>query len=356
MTNIAFGYDYGTKHQVVVVADMEFPEMLRSSFIALAYGQVPQFGALVNSPLLMMVFKDEDSAQKCFTHFNSWRNASGDGDAIGVGFIEFDNGEFGMCIYQEHESLIEQYISELHRPEVEPTVMSIGHLKIFSEQSKGYQWFKALAKKEKFVLAPGTSEYGPMLDLGIIKQKAHFYAEKNIPENTMENLLMKLKSGRQSEVQRYSPRELRQTAKELQERRCNQLRRFFPVTIERLRLNQEFLKLENKLTEDGYKNWQIFQAACNICLANRVPELFDSAETTSGQANTIPIRILDYLLANFEDLSILLPPMEEFSAERMRQQICADAMETIQYFTAAREVNKKEPKEVQDDLIALGLL
>ncbi|MGA9098662.1 MAG: hypothetical protein WB392_06980, partial [Methanotrichaceae archaeon] len=68
------------------------------------------------------------------------------------------------------------------------------------------------------------------------------------------------------------------------------------------------------------------------------------------------IRILNYLLANLEDLSASLPPMEEFSAEKMRQQICADSRETIQYFTASDEINKKEPIEVQNDLITLGLL
>ncbi|MGA9099257.1 MAG: hypothetical protein WB392_10030, partial [Methanotrichaceae archaeon] len=153
-----FGYDYGTKPQVAVIADIEFPEILRSSFIALAYDQVPQFGALVNSPLLTMVFKDDDGAQKCFTHFNSWCNSSGDGDIVGIGFIEFDSGEYGMCIYQEFDHVIKQCIPELLRSEVEPTLMSVGHLKMFPVQSEGYQWFKTLAEKEKFVLAPGTSE------------------------------------------------------------------------------------------------------------------------------------------------------------------------------------------------------
>lgn len=357
MVENAFGYDYGTKPQVVVVADMEFPEILRRSFIALAYVQVPQFGSLINSPLLMMVFKDEDSGHKCFTHFNSWCNATGDGDVIGVGFVEFDSGEYGMCIYQDHESLVKQYVSEIHRPEVEPIVMNIGHLKMFPEQSKGYRWFKALVEKEKFILAPGTSEYGPMLDLGIIKGKAHFFNERNIPENTMENILVKLKSGRQSEVQRHSPRELRPKNKEISERRCEQIRRFFPATIERLRLNQEFLKAKNKLKEEGYKEWQIFQAACNICLVCRAPELFSSTENISGsgQTDTISIRILDYLLANIEDLSLSLPPLEKLSVEIMHRQIYIDSLELIKYFTAA-EVPEKEMKEMQNDLITLGLL
>ena len=174
MVEIVYGYDYGTKPKVMVVADIEFPDILRTSFMALGYGQVPIFGDLANVPLLMMLFKDLEGGDKCFSHFNAWCNTSEGGDAVGVGFIEFNSGEYGICIYQEHDSVIEQCISELHRPEVEPTIMSIGHLKMFPEQSGSYRWFKALVEKEKFVLAPGTSEYGPMLDRGIIKRKAHF--------------------------------------------------------------------------------------------------------------------------------------------------------------------------------------
>jgi hypothetical protein len=60
MVEIVHGYDYGTKPKVMVVADIEFPEILRNSFMALGYGQVPQFGDLANVPLLMMLFKDLD--------------------------------------------------------------------------------------------------------------------------------------------------------------------------------------------------------------------------------------------------------------------------------------------------------
>ena len=358
MVEIVYGYDYGIKPKVMVVADIEFPEILRTSFMALGYGQVPQFGDLANVPLLVMLFRDLESGDKCFSHFNAWcNNTSEKEDAVGVGFIEFDSGEYGMCIYQEVESLIEQFILDLHRPEVEPIIMSVGHLKMFPEQSRSYRWFKALVEKEKFVLAPGTSEYGPMLDRGFIKRKAHFFTEKNIPENTMENVLVKLKSGRQSEVRQHSVLELRLTAKEIQDRRCNQLRRFFPVTIERLRSNQEILKIENKLKEEGYKKWQIIQAICNICLVHRSPELYvsDDDALESHKTDSISIRILDHLLVNIEDLSVSLPPLEKLSIGLVRQQIYADSIELIRYFKAA-DFDKKELKDVQNELITLGLL
>jgi hypothetical protein len=358
MVENVFGYDYGTKPKVMVVADMEFPEMLRNSFMALGYGQVPQFGDLVNVPFLMMLFKDLENGDKCFSHFNTWCNASGDGDAVGVGFVEFDGGGYGMCIYQEHEHLVERCISEVHRPEVEPLIINIGHLKAFEEKSIGYQWFKSLIKAgaAEFILAPGTSEYGLMLDFAIIKRKVHFYSEKDIPENTMEYLLIKSRESQgKAELKMHEPSELIPTAKEIHDRRCFQLRRFFPVTIERLRLNQEFLGIKKSLIEEGYKEWQIFQAACNICLIYRSPELFASDDDASDQMDSIPIRILDYLLINIENLHLPLPPLEKLSAEIMRRQIYADSIELIRYFTATK-VDEKDNKEIQNDLMILGLL
>jgi hypothetical protein len=162
-----------------------------------------------------------------------------------------------------------------------------------------------------------------MLDLAIIKQKVHFYSEKDIPEDTMENLLAKSRESQgKAELQKHSPSELIPTAKEIHKRRCFQLRRFFPVTIERLRLNQEFLEIKKNLIEEGYKEWQIFQAACNICLIHRAPALFasDDNPSESHQTNDISIRILDYLLASIEDLSSSMPPLENLSIERMRRK------------------------------------
>ncbi len=343
---------------MMIVADIEFPEILRNSFMALGYGQVPQFGNLENVPLLMMLFKDLDSGDKCFSHFNAWCNASGDGDAVGIGFVEFEDGGYGMCIYPDHEQLVKRSVSEVHLQEVEPLIVSVGHLKTFEEKSNGYIWFKSIINAGKFILAPGTSKYGLMLDLSIIKRKVQFYSEKDIPENTMENLLVKSRESQgKAGLQKHSPSELIPTAREIHERRCFQLRRFFPITIERLRLNQEFLEIKKGLIEEGYKEWQIFQAACNICLIHRVPTLFVSDKNPSElhQTDSISFRILDYLLANIEDLSLPLPQLEELSVEIMRRQIYIDSVELIKYFTAG-ELAEKEMKEIQKNLITLGLL
>lgn len=66
MAENAFGYDYGTKPKVMVVADIEFSNILRNSCIGLGYGQVPNFGDLSNVPLLTMLFRDLESGDNAF--------------------------------------------------------------------------------------------------------------------------------------------------------------------------------------------------------------------------------------------------------------------------------------------------
>src|SRR5215475_311563 len=96
---ISLCHNKQTKSKVMIVGDGEFPSLLNRSFMALGYGQVPQFAILVNAPLLAMRFNNEHIGRECFTRFKNWTEGSRDGDAIGVSFIEFEGGEYGMCTF-----------------------------------------------------------------------------------------------------------------------------------------------------------------------------------------------------------------------------------------------------------------
>jgi len=67
MSCISLCHNKRTKSKVMIVGDGEFPSLLNRSFMALGYGQVPQFGILVNAPLLAMRFNNEHIGRECFT-------------------------------------------------------------------------------------------------------------------------------------------------------------------------------------------------------------------------------------------------------------------------------------------------
>jgi len=353
------GYDYGTKPKVIVVSDIEFLDLLkRGDFTAVGYSKVPQFGLLVNAPLLVIIFNDREAGRECFTHFKGWSDASGDGDAVGTGFIEFENGDYGLCIYPENKHLIERSIPEIHRSEVEPIIMVVGYLKVLQQRSGYYDWFKSAVKTSPFVLAPGTMEGGPMLDLAIRKQEVRFYYENDIPENTMEAALMRSrKADGEGELRRPIPPEMMPSAQDIYERRMSQLRRFFPVTLECLRFNSHFIRVQKRLIEEGYREWQILQAVCNMALKSRTPQLFDTSKVSSGnsQESEAKMKILDYLLTNFEDISETFPSLGRFSSAKLRKQIEADEYDLLQY-VAAPDVPKIPTNEIRSELTRYGLV
>jgi hypothetical protein len=71
------GYDYGTKPRVMVMGDLEFLTLLGDSFLALACAVEPQFGALLNAPMLVLVFENESGGRVCFARFKGWCEGSG---------------------------------------------------------------------------------------------------------------------------------------------------------------------------------------------------------------------------------------------------------------------------------------
>ena len=346
------GFDYGTKPRVAVIGDLEFPQLLSDGFLALGYLRIPQFGILVDPPVLVMAFRDKTIAQECFMHFKGWSDASEDGDAVGIGFVEFEDNEYGLCVYQEPKRLTDRVLPKSHQSETEPLLMNVGYIKRFPQASQGYAWFKTMVKRSPFVLAPGTLNGELMLDLAIRKREVSFYQQDNIPENTMEFVLARPYQSDVEKQLKASPKpNLKLSRLEIFQRRKVQLARFFPVTLERLRFSLTFSEIKQKLVEEGYQDWQVVQAGCNLVLKYRLPELF--AKTDNGQYDAM--RVLDYLINHSEDVSKMLPPEQEISIRQLLKQIKTDTYELIRYIVDNElpEINKCD---LQNMLSEYGLL
>ncbi|WP_048120339.1 hypothetical protein [Methanosarcina vacuolata] len=352
------GYDYGIKPRLMIIGDMEFPRLLRDGFIALGYGYVPQFGNLSNAPLLIMMFNDENLAEECFSRFNSWCYESKDGDAIAISFIEFETGDYGVCVYPDLQQIINRSIPKIYASDIEPIVVATGFFKKFSNISGSYTHFKSVVEALNFVLAPGTLNYGSILDLGIIKKRVNFYKENEISEQTMESLLLQSCKSNDLEKPFQTPLEAKTDLIEIYKRRETQLSRFFPVSLEYLRFNFKFLQMKNQLNEKGYYDWQIYQATCNIILKYRVPELFDKDTNLSNkqQKDKVQIEVLKYLCYNFEDISLSYPSLDFLLISEICEQIKADSFELICYLDHTNLPKQNlSPEETQSELIRLCL-
>jgi hypothetical protein len=350
----AVGYDYGTKPKVMVMGDMEFPSLLGDSYLALAYAVEPQFGALVDAPMLVMVFENEAAGRACFARFGGWCEASGSGDAVALGFVEVDDAEYVMCIYPDHERLVQRALPETHRPEVDPLVFMVGHSKTFPRQSGGYDWFKRAAGRSPFVLAPATPDGSVMIDAAFYKTEVGFYREDDLPEHSMELALMRLRRG---EEDAYGPKPPEAAGpEEITERRWAQLSRFFPVTLERLSFDTAFGRMLRQLTSEGYREWQVMQAGCNLTLRSYAPELFSSGEEEGDSPEELNrADILDYLLDQSEDAMGTFPPTGEMTAPVLREQITADGRDLLSY-VAGPDTPDLTAEDLQAELASRGLL
>lgn len=349
------GYDYAIRPIILILGDTKFVELLNQGFLALGYGTIPEFGLLVNAPCLTMMFETDDIATECFRHFLSWKGDSNDADALQISFVEFEDGGYGMCSSQNIDRLIERMIPELYRKEIEPRIMTVGHLKSFPQISEGYLWFKSNVESSPFVIVPASKQFPPNPNLAIYKREINFYKEKELPEHSVEAPLVRNRH-RTDEglLSREIPSEIRFGGERFIERRWKQLKRFFPVTLERLGFNQNFTKIKTQLLTEGYREWQIIQAACNISLKNYAPELFVinntiSEEESEEKNNTPATKILKYILNNSENIYLPFPSEDKLSLENLREQINADSLELLSYFKESRELYI-EPNNIQVEL------
>lgn len=352
------GYDYGVKSRVMVVGDVEFPSLMGDKFLALAYAVEPQFGALMDAPMLIMVFESEAAGRECFEHFNNWRETSESGDAVALGFVELGSDDYVMCIYPEHERLVRRTIPDTHRPEVDPLIFTVGYSKTFPRQSGGYDWFKSAAGRSPFIVAPGIPTGSVLTDVAFYKTEVNFYRHDDMPEHSMEAGLMRLRGDEKAGgAYRPVPPEVGAKPREIAKRRRSQLSRFFPVTLERLSFNSSFGQTLEGLTREGFKKWQVVQAGCNLALKSYATELFSPGDEGEGEPPEELNRadILDYLLEHTEEAMETFPPINEMTVSALREQIAADSRDLLSYVAGSKAPDSLL-EDPQAELARRGLL
>ncbi len=92
-----FGFDYAIKPKIMIVGDIEFPDLIRkASIFGVGYISIPQ-NVLVNQPLkIALIFNNEEYGRKAMLTFRNWINSSnGNEDAFMMDIIERKDGD--MC-------------------------------------------------------------------------------------------------------------------------------------------------------------------------------------------------------------------------------------------------------------------
>lgn len=328
------GRDFGIKPTIMVVGDLEFPQLLHESFVALAYGQIEESresGLIAVRPGLGLAFEDAQGAQTCFEHFNAWITGSKSESAIGLSFIEFEDNSYGLCIYQDALSLQDRCIPTSHKSFVDPLLVCIGYIKRFPQQSIAYHSFKMVATKEPVYIEPLTQE-GDFHHLGFVKSDIKFYAEADVPEDTIEDSLLRGKESTDGVSERSNKRRL-PSYEQIHYHRQRVMEQFFPVTLERFSLTKELQSLTSTLLTAGYRRWQIQQAVCFIALQQRCPELFSLVDEDKAKSGGESL-ILDYLISNPEAALTTHLPVSVLTLINVTERIDANSKTLLQYCLA----------------------
>ena len=360
--SLPIGYDYGLKPRLMLLGNTDFPELLRKSFVALLYGRMPDFEGLVEPLYLGLAFEDSHVARRCFGIFKEWADAVGNGDALCLNFIEFKSQEFALCLSPQREMFLDRMLPPSHRDEFDSLILLVGHMKMFPKMSEGYLYFRNKAQKSPFVVLPETRS-GPLMDLAFRKSEIHFWKEEEVPENSVEFGLLQSKLGAPNSTPQPQTVKSKMSREDVALRRKRQLSRFYPVTLERLRLQSAWREAARELESEGFRLWQIEQAACNLALRHRVPELFVAAPRKAAESNQEPdtVGITDYLLNNSETVTVKVNIPKILDRQALRLQMTLDSAQLLSYFGNQENSDPKSdkyliPSAVQQELARLNLL
>jgi hypothetical protein len=188
------------------------------------------------------------------------------------------------------------------------------------------------------------------LDLAFRKREISFFRASEVPEGHPAYIYAQ-RRGRAERVFKRNGPPTPPSAKVLLQRE-RQLKRFFPVTLERLRFNKRFVDVQRSLERRGFQTWQIRQAACNLTLQHRRPELYSDGATENGSG---PAAIVMHLLHNEETIDEVALPVVELNPEALRAQITADGLALLQYLQPKTQGNLSQ-KAIQGRLRRMGLL
>jgi hypothetical protein len=316
---------------------------------ALGYGVLPSFGLLIKPPVLYYLFDDESSARECFTIFKRWVDHSNDGDAVSLTFIEFDDGAYALVTAPDLDRLIDRTLPSSIQEEFETLAITATKMLEVPKQSDHYRWFKAAVTTSPFVVAPAAVKSGPLLTLAFRKREISFWRASEVPEGHPAYRYAQRRGRAEKEFKRHGPPVPPSAEVFLQRER--QLKRFFPVTLERLRFNRGFVDIQRSLERRGFQLWQIRQAACNLTLKHRRPELYSDGEGENGSG---PAAIVMHLLYHEETIDEEALPAVELNPEALRTQIIADGLVLLQHLEPKTQGNLSQ-KAIQGRLQRMGL-
>lgn len=315
------GFEFGLKLPFSIIKDPKFSDDFRAAkCIGLLY-LWDQTSTGLFPKALVFLFEHETPADNFFAALLKWvEDAEKDGDIVAIDFIETNDGGYTAAIYPEPHRLEKTEIPEYIRDRVVPYFITVTQYKEIPQISDNYLNFKKLYNKSRKIrigYAIGNiTRMEKLKSNSFFKTEFHFYKEDN--QDNPVCLLYKGIREKNNDTSKF-PKPPITTKEQIEERRNEELKVFFPITMHKLS-NGWLITLIEKLYSQGTSN--INQAICNLIFLERLKILKQS--DTSLQIPTTPAAYLNLLLKNYEAFNSYFPSDDFFTEEKILNQIKND--------------------------------
>lgn len=181
------GLDYGVKPTIMLIGDIEFPQLITDAVIAgVGYISIPLKSSDSTPLKIALMFQDRIKGTKVMNRFLDWiKSSNGNMNAFGLDIIEKNDGAYLLCIYQEHEVLLDRLMPKEVREWINPLLQVVVHHKIIDKRSEHYYMFKEACRFSECHIY-GADKSGRLISVNdyIIKDNIKFYKEDEVSEDS----------------------------------------------------------------------------------------------------------------------------------------------------------------------------
>ncbi|CAM4040436.1 hypothetical protein [Deinococcus marmoris] len=317
--SLPFAVDYAVRYTAVFASFDDFMTPIREHLHALSYSPPgPAHG--VPGPSLAFIFDAQKAAEEVFAIFQKWVGGQETGVAIGLSLVARVTGDYVLCVYPDAVQLQARFAPGPLAAHLNTQVVTPAHIKTFPGPSQNLAAFRDAAQDQTVAILPGLKDGALAPGLAIIGVPVRFLEEAELNPSGFEYALL---HGVEPSRSPAEPDDHRPEI--LTRRRQTLLSRYFPVTLERLRFNTAFQGDLRQLADEGYADWQVQQAACNLTLPERLGDL------PADQRDAVSVLI--ELENSPEELS---QPEPRWNLESLRTQLERDVRELIGWLAPER--------------------
>lgn len=327
-----FGKDYGVKPRLSLVADFEFADNFKkANCTGLMYGFCPDKSDKNIPHELAFMMEHEEFAEKFLDSLVAWKeNSKGNSNAVSLEFVELNDGDYMLAIGPDMQLFRKRVTPEHLIDRIDPIMFVASQAKGGMKIGVNYRTFKDNYQKGRRISVRYylVKDNVPVKksERYFIKDEFQFYTEDNIPNQANGHFLVK---GKDPKFKPERPPKPSADSAEIEERRVDELKYFFPITYKWLG-HPDWAGLIGSINK-SYSHSQIAQAVCNLILLERLK--INNPNNIDVNKPSLDLAIIEHLLIVYESFESHLPDISYFTKQKIEKQIRSDAKYLKQYLS-----------------------